>query len=326
MSGSGFSVGGRLAGGMGAGYSTATAAPTTSNASQPAASELIKDTTTQSFMSDVIEASSQQPVLVDFWAPWCQPCKQLGPVIEKVVQEARGAVKLVKMNIEDYPEIAGQMGVQSIPAVVVFKNGQPVDGFMGAQPESQIKALIEKHGIAVGPSDTEQYLEAAEQAREAGQYSQAAQLYANVLGQEAGHVVALSGLAQCYIATGNLDGAAQLLEAVEEKAKSEQAYVAAVAALELAQLAEDLGDLGALIARIEANPADHQARFELAVGLNAKGKKQEAVDQLIESLRVDREWNEEACKKQLLQFFEAWGFKDSASVYGRRKLSALLFA
>lgn len=290
------------------------------------ADDLIKDTTTQTFMQDVIEASRNQPVLVDFWAPWCQPCKQITPVLEGAVKAAKGAVKLVKMNIEDYPEIAGQMGVQSIPAVVAFKNGQPVDGFMGAQPESQIKAFIERLGVKVGPSDTEQLLSAALEQREAGNYAEAVQIYASLLGIEPDNDQAICGLVMCYVAAGEIEAAKQTLDAVPADKQNTEHYAAAKAAIDLAGQAEELDDLAELRAKVAADPGDHQAQLDLAVGLNARGDKQEAVDVLVASIRADRAWNDEACKKQLLQFFEAWGFKDAASVYGRRKLSALLFA
>ncbi|GAA0785859.1 thioredoxin [Roseibium denhamense] len=287
---------------------------------------LIFDVTTQSFMADVLEASRHQTVLVDFWAPWCGPCKQLTPILEAAVKAAGGTVKLAKMNIDDNPEIPGQMGIQSIPAVIAFKDGQPVDGFMGAQPESQIKAFIEKVGGPAPVNQTDTFLEQAEELLVAKEYGQAAQLFGAVMQMEPDNPKALSGLAQCYIGADDLERAAQALDMVPEDKRSDEAYLAAKAALELAEQAASLGDLAEFQDRIAKDPMDLQARFDLALGLNGKGDKNGAVDQLIEIVRRDRDWNEDGARKQLLQFFEAWGFKDPASAYGRRKLSAVLFS
>ncbi|WP_431197852.1 thioredoxin [Roseibium album] len=294
--------------------------------SGPTGGDLIFDVTTQTFMADVLEASRQQPVLVDFWAPWCGPCKQLTPIIEAAVKAAGGTVRLAKMNIDDHPEIAGQMGIQSIPAVVAFKNGQPVDGFMGAQQESQVKAFIEKLGGPAPANEADAYLEQATELLAANDFAQAAQLFGAVMQMEPENVKALAGLAQCYLGADELERAKQALELVPEDKRSDEAYTAAVAALDLAEQAASLGDLAEFHNRIASNPLDHQARFDLALGLNGKGDKEGAVDQLIEIVRNDREWNEDGARMQLLQFFEAWGFKDPASNYGRRKLSAVLFS
>lgn len=329
MSNDGFSVGGSFGGSFGGGgYGTP---PAPGGGASPApggapAADVIRDVTTQTFMPDVIEASRKQPVLVDFWAPWCGPCKQLTPVLEKAVRDARGAVILAKMNIDDHPEVAGQLGIQSIPAVIAFKNGQPVDGFMGAQQESQVKAFIERIAGPVGPSDLEQVLAQAEAAREAGDLAQAAQLYAGALSMEPESAAAIGGLAQCYVAAEALDKAREVLAMAPEAAASDPAISAARAALDLAEQASNLGDLAGLEARIAEDPSDHQARFDLAVALGSSAaRRQEAVDQLIEIVRRDREWNEDGARKQLLQFFEAWGHKDPATAYGRRRLSAVLF-
>ncbi|AXS38798.1 thioredoxin [Breoghania sp. L-A4] len=287
---------------------------------------LIKDTTTQAFMADVIEESSNQPVLIDFWAPWCGPCKQLTPVIEKAVRNARGAVKLVKMNIDEHPEIPGQMGVQSIPAVVAFKDGRPLDGFMGAQTESQVQAFIERIAGPVGPSEADQMMEQAEAARAEGNWAVAAQAYVAVLQAEPDNAAAMAGLAHCYVGAGDLDRATQTLAAIAPEKANDPAVTAAKAALELAEQADKLGDLAELQARVASQPDDHQARFDLAVALSARGDKTDAVDQLMEIIVRDREWNEDGARKQLVQFFEAWGFKDPAAAYGRRKLSAVLFS
>ncbi|NVK34558.1 MAG: thioredoxin, partial [Rhodobacteraceae bacterium] len=266
------------------------------------------------------------PVIVDFWAPWCGPCKQLTPVIEGAVRAARGAVKLAKMNIDEHPEVAGQMGVQSIPAVVAFKDGQPVDGFMGAQPDSQVKAFIEKLGGAAPEDPAEAYLEQGDALLADKNYAQAAQMFGAVMQADQENLRALSGLGHCYVGADELERARQLLEMVPEDKADDQGVQSFKAALELAEQAAAVGDLGPLMAQVESNPDDHQARFDLALGLAGMGNKEGAVDQLIEIFRRDREWNEDGARKQLLQFFEAWGFKDPASNYGRRKLSAALFA
>ncbi|TYC70177.1 thioredoxin [Stappia sp. BW2] len=296
------------------------------NGGDAPAGDLIFDVTTQTFMADVMEASRQQTVLVDFWAPWCGPCKQLTPVIEAAVKAAGGRVKLAKMNIDDHPEIAGQMGIQSIPAVVAFKDGQPVDGFMGAQTESQVQEFIERVAGPAPVSQTETFLEQAADLLVAKDYGQAAQLFGAVMQMEPDNVTAIAGLAQCYLGADDLERAKQALELVPEEKHTEEAYVAAKTAVELAEQAASLGDLAELQDRIAKDPLDLQARFDLALGLNGKGDKEGAVDQLIEIVRRDREWNEDGARKQLLQFFEAWGFKDPASAYGRRKLSSVLFS
>jgi putative thioredoxin len=323
----GGSFGGAFGGGMGGGSmgGGGNGAEAPQGMPQPAGGGGdIRDVTTQSFRDDVLEASRQRPVLVDFWAPWCGPCRQLTPALEKAVTEARGAVVLAKMNIDEHPEIAGQLGIQSIPAVIAFKNGQPVDGFMGAQSESQVKAFIERIAGPVGPSETETYLAEAEAARTAGDVGRAAQLFGAALSMEPDNTAAIGGLAQCYVAADALDKARQILDQVPEEKRADPAIAAAQAAIELAEQAAALGDLAELEARIENDPADHQARFDLAVALAASNK-QAAVDHLIEIVRRDREWNEDGARKQLLQFFEAWGAKEPATGYGRRKLSSVLF-
>jgi putative thioredoxin len=287
---------------------------------------LVIDTTTQAFTRDVIESSRQQPVLVDFWAPWCGPCKTLSPVIEKAVRAAKGAVRLVKMNIDDHPAIAGQLGIQSIPAVIAFVNGQPVDGFIGALPEGQVKAFIDRVAGPAGPSPAEALLAEADTLVAAGDLGAAAERYAAALKSEPQSVPAIVGLAGCLLAKGDLDKARQTLALVPQSAAGDPKVAAIRARLELAGQTAALGDAGALEARIAANPADHQARFDLALLLNASGDRAGATDRLLEILRKDRSWQEEKARKQLVQFFEAWGPLDEATLAGRRKLSSMLFA
>lgn len=289
-----------------------------------AGGDLIKDTTTAGFAADVIQASRTQPVLVDFWAPWCGPCKQLTPVIEKVVRGARGAVKLVKMNIDEHPGIAGQLGIQSIPAVIAFKNGQPVDGFMGAVPETQIKAFIDKltADMAGGVADL---LAQAETARTAGEAAVAADLYAAALDEDEANVDALAGLANLYFDAGQADHARALLQRIPEN-KANHAGVAGLRAkMALAEQIAELGDEAELQRRLAADSADHAARFDLALIANARGNRDEAADQLLAIMKADRGWNEDGARQQLLKFFDAWGLKDPATVSARRKLSSLLF-
>ena len=277
-------------------------------------------------MKDVIEESRRQPVLVDFWAPWCGPCKQLTPTLEKVVRAAKGKVKLVKMNIDEHPAIPGQMGIQSIPAVFAFVNGQPVDGFMGALPETQVTAFIERLTRGRMGGEEKDLLEAADAALKEGDTAGAADLYAQLLEQDSGNVPALAGLARCYVESGAIEQAKQTLALVPEAKQNDAAVAAARAALEIAEQASSVGPVAELEQKVTANPLDHQARFDLAVALNAAGKRVEAADHLIEIVRRDRKWNDDGARKQLVQFFEAWGPTDEASIAGRRKLSSILFS
>jgi len=291
---------------------------------------LIKETTTQAFVKDVIEESKRQPVLIDFWAPWCGPCKQLTPVLEKVVKAAKGKVKLVKMDIERHPaifqQLAQQMGLQSIPAVLAFVNGQPVDGFLGALPESQVTAFVERVTKDRIGSEEKDLLKAAETALAGGDAAGAADLYAQVLAEDATNVQALAGLTRCYVETGAIDQAKQTLALVPEAKRNDAAVAAARAALDLVEQAKSVGPIGELEQKVAANPLDHQARFDLAVALNGKGKRQEAVDHLLDIVKRDRKWNDDGARKQLVQFFEAWGPTDEATVNGRKRLSSVLFA
>jgi putative thioredoxin len=287
---------------------------------------LIKETTTQGFMKDVIEESKRQPVLIDFWAPWCGPCKQLTPVLEKVVRAAKGKVKLVKMNIDEHPAIPGQMGIQSIPAVIAFVNGQPADGFMGALPESQVLAFIERLTKGAVSGENKDLLKAADQALVEGDPAGAAEIYAQVLQEDGANVHALAGLARCYVETGAIEQAKQTLAMVPESKQNDAPVAAARAALEVAEQASTVGPLAELEHKVLHNPLDHQARFDLAVALNANGQRQEAVDQLMEIVKRDRKWNDDGARKQLVQFFEAWGPTEDATVNGRKRLSSVLFA
>ena len=291
-----------------------------------AAESVVKDTSTQGFVKDVIEESKRQPVLVDFWAPWCGPCKQLTPILEKAVKAAKGKVKLVKMNIDEHPAIPGQMGIQSIPAVIAFSNGQPVDGFMGALPEGQVVQFLERLTKGKIGAEDQDFLKMADAALIEGNPAAAAEIYARLLAADGGNVHALAGLARCYVETGALEQAKQTLAMVPEAKRNEAPVAAARAALEIAEQAKTLGPLAELEERVLANPLDHQARFDLAVALNANGKRAEAVNQLIEVVKRDRKWNEDGARKQLLQFFEAWGPTDEITIEGRRRLSSILFA
>ena len=295
----------------------------------PQAPDLIKETTTQAFGKDVIEESKRQPVLIDFWAPWCGPCKQLTPILEKAVRAAKGKVKLVKMNIDDHPAIPGQMGIQSIPAVVAFVDGRPADYFMGAVPETQVNAFIEKvtQGVpAEGEPNIAEILQEAEAVLAEGDAAAAAQIYADVLAFDATNLPALAGLAKCHVTSGAIEQAKQTLAMVPESKRNDAAISAVQAAIDLAEQAQSLGPIGELEQKVAANPLDHQARFDLATALNAAGKRQEATDQLLAIIKRDRKWDDDGARKQLVQFFEAWGPTDEATVAGRRKLSSILFA
>ena len=292
----------------------------------PAADGLVKDVTTQSFMKDVIEESKRQPVLVDFWAEWCGPCKQLTPVLEKAVKGAKGKVKLAKMDIDKHPAIPGQMGIQSIPAVIAFVNGQPADGFLGALPEGQVTDFIARITKDKLGGEAQDFLKSAEEALAAGNADEAIALYGEVLREEPGSVPALAGLARAHVETGALDQAKETLALVPEAKRNDAAVAAARSALEVAEQAQSVGPVGELEQKVAANPLDHQARFDLAVALNAAGKRQDAADHLLEIVKRDRKWNEDGARKQLVQFFEAWGPTDEATVNGRRKLSSILFS
>ncbi len=285
---------------------------------------LIKDATTASFSADVIAESARQPVLVDFWAPWCEPCKQLAPILEKTVKAAGGKVKLVKMNIDEHPEIPGRLGVRSIPAVIAFQRGQPVDGFMGALPEREVKGFIER---LAGPiEDDADRLAEAEALAAAGDSEGAAELYAAILAEKPGDPAAVAGLAKFFIAAGEIESAKKVLASVAAGGERDTAIIAAKAALDLAEQAAAVGDSSELEQRIAANPEDHQARFDFAILLNAQNRREEAAAELLTIIKRDRAWNDDGARKQLLQFFDAWGPMDPATVSARKKLSTLLFS
>ncbi len=291
------------------------------------AADLVKETTTAAFKADVIDASKSAVVLVDFWADWCGPCKQLAPVLEKVVRSYGGKVRLVKLNVDLHPSIPGQLRIQSLPTVYAFKDGRPLDGFMGLQPESAIKAFIDKIIGEGGAADLEVAVAEADKILEAGDLQGAAEIYASVLQEDQQNVQALAGLARCYLKSGDVARAEQTLGLIPPDKQNASAVTSVKAAIDLAKLAGGpAADVAALEGKVAADPADHQARIDLAVALAAGGDKDGAVDQLLESFRRDRNWNEQAARKQLVQLFEAWGPKDPATLDGRRRLSSLMFA
>jgi putative thioredoxin len=283
----------------------------------------IKDATDASFMADVIEASRTQPVIVDFWAPWCGPCRQLTPALEKAVNAAKGAVKLVKVNIDENPRIAGQLRVQSIPTVYAFQNGQPIDGFQGALPESQVKAFIERLSGPAEPDDLETLLGMAKESLDLGDLGGAAQAYAAVLQAEPDNVKAIAGLARCYLAGAETERAAEIAAMAPADAKDPD--LASVRAA-LALAAEGASETAPLERRLASDPNDHEARFELAKALAAAGKLEAAADQLLILIEKDRAWNDEAARKQLLTVFEAAGPVSEVTKSGRRRLSSILFS
>ena len=288
--------------------------------------DLIKDSTTADFGADVIEASRDSLVLVDFWAAWCGPCKQLTPLLESVVTSYNGKVRLVKIDVDAHPAIAGQLRIQSLPTVYAFRDGQPLDGFMGAQPESGIREFIDR---MLGPDEEaalEETLAVASEALEAGDLQTAAQVFATILQSDGQHPEALAGLAKCYLESGDTERAKQTIELVPPDKRQAASVASVLATLELAENAPATGELAAIESRVSENSADLDARLELSIAAAASGDKQRAVDELIEIFRRDRNWNDEAARKQLVKFFEAWGPKDPLTLEGRRRLSALMFA
>jgi putative thioredoxin len=298
----------------------------------------IKDSGLATFAADVLEQSRSVPVIVDFWAPWCGPCKTLGPSLEAAVEAADGAVKLVKVNIDENPEIAQQLRIQSIPTVYAFRDGQPVDGFMGAIPDSQVKAFVaalaggagdhehhdHHHG---GPEHTAEVLAVAAEALEAGDIALAAQAYGHVLQDEPGNPKAVAGLARAYLKSGDLERAKTTLQMVSGDGAQDEAIRAVEAELKLKEApAPESGETAVLRAKLATDPKDHQARFDLALALEASGDRDGALAEFLELVRLDRKWNEEAARKQLVTLFEAMGPADPRTIEARRKLSGLLFS
>ncbi|QQP92624.1 thioredoxin [Skermanella sp. TT6] len=293
------------------------------------AADLIKDTSDRAFMADVIEASRTVPVIVDFWAPWCGPCKQLGPLLEKTVKAAKGAVKMVKINIDENPQVAGQLRIQSIPAVYAFFQGRPVDGFVGAQQESQIKQFVDRLAKLSGGADDgglQEALDAAAQALEAGDAATASEIYSQILGVEPTNAAAYAGLVRCLVTAQDFARAREMLDGAPPELAKAPELAAVRSALDLAEQSAAAGPVPELMDRIARNPDDHQTRFDLAMALYAGNKRDAAVEELLEIVRRDREWNDQQARKQLVKFFEAFGPTDKLTVMARRKLSSILFS
>jgi putative thioredoxin len=294
-------------------------------------SAYVKDASLASFAADVLDASMEVPVIVDFWAPWCGPCKQLGPALERLVTEAKGSVRLVKVNIDENPEIAQQLRIQSIPTVYAFKNGQPVDGFMGAIPDSQLKQFVQGlagpgGAVAAAEAEAEDALGLAAEALAKHDLSTAAQIFGHILQEDPGNPKAVAGLARCYLESGDIERAKKTLGLVRPDGAADESIRAVEAELSLRERAEGAGDLALLRAKVEADPADLQARFDLALGLDAKAAREEAIEQLLEIVRRNRKWNEDAARKQLVILFDAMGPTDPRTIAARRRLSSLLFS
>jgi putative thioredoxin len=291
-----------------------------------AAPSPVKESNTKNFMADVVEASRHVPVIVDFWAPWCGPCKQLGPMLEKIVSETKGAVRLVKINVDENQELAAQMRIQSIPAVFAFVDGQPVDGFMGALPESQLRQFVSRLTAGARGDEIETMLAAAEQALTDNDFAAAGQIFGQVLQIDRENIKAIAGLAKAQIKSSDLNGAKATLALVPPQKASDPEIASVRAMIELSAKQADPGSIRKLASAIEQNPIDHQSRYDLAIALNGAGRREEALDHLLTIIGKDRGWNDEAARKQLVQFFDAWGPKDGLTQTGRRRLSSILFS
>ncbi len=328
MSGSDNPYGGSYGGQM-TGSASFGAAPAAPRPAAAPAGNHVSDTSTATFAKDVLEESRRQPVLVDFWAPWCGPCKQLTPVLEKVVNESGGRVKLVKMNIDDHPTIPGQLGIQSIPAVIAFLDGRPMDGFMGAIPESQVRQFIDKVAGPEGAdaaAEIESVLAEADTLLSGGDVQGAAQLFGAVLQADPENTKAAAGMMQCLIALGEEGRAGQMLASLPEELAKDPAIQAVALKLEQIAEARKLGDPVALEHALAQNPDDHEARLKLAKILNVQGQRGEAADHLLTIMRKDRTFDDDGARRQLLEFFEVWGPKDPATISARRRLSSILFS
>jgi putative thioredoxin len=301
-------------------------------AQQAAPADLIKDSDQTQFAKDVLDASRTVPVIVDFWAPWCGPCKQLQPAIEKVVKAAKGAVKLVKINIDQNQMLAQQLRIQSIPAVYAFFGGRPVDGFMGAVPESQVKQFVDRlvqmtgGAGAEGADELAELLEHAKAAIAQNDFALASRIYSEILSVEPENITALAGLARCHLQAGDAEQARAVLAGVPAKDKGNAEVVAVQAAIDLAEQSQAAGPVGDLKAKAAADPKDFQTRLDLALAYWAQEQRKEAVDELLAMIKLDRKWNEEAARQQLLKFFEALGFTDPLAIDGRKRLSTILFS